>query len=267
MSYRRRRAPVSTLRARLQERLSERDFSEEGDLLIPDDEPAARKPFFLLGALQTMFRYFPLKLTIAVALIFVVALVSKSGYGWGAPLLRGLRFVVEWDLDPGILVEQAEPAYRNLVGERALPAFRPEGQLTGGGVLPFAGELRSGFGLRDDSESGIAVMHYGIDLAAPQGTAVKAILKGRVDQVLTGSDNLVTVVIVPAPRWTMLYRGLAETAVEEGENVERGALLGSLGPAWGHDQSHLHLELRCDGQPVAPPASWTASFDTAAERT
>ena len=267
MSYRRRRAPVSTLRARLQERLAEEGFAGEEDLLISGEESADGKPFFLIGALQTMFRYFPLKLTIAVALVLMVALLGKSGYSWGAPLLQGIRFVVEWDLDPGTLVEKAGPAFRLLVKKRALPAFKPEGRLPGDHALPFAGELRGGFGLSGGGESGPARMHYGIDLAAPQGTAVKALLEGRVEQIITDRENLITIIIVPEPRWTMLYRGVADVAVKEGDRIEQGTLLGSLGAARRYDQPHLHLELRYDDQPVSPPAPWIAGFDTVAERT
>lgn len=267
MRYRRRRAPVSTLRAKLQQRLAG-EYTEENDpaVFLPD-EPAGRKPFFLVGALQTMFRYFPLKLAAALVLVFLVALLSKGGYLWGEPLLRGLRFVVEWDLDLRTMAEKAGTAFKFLSGDLDLPAFKMEGRLPGRGILPFAGELRDGFGLRIDPDSGREEMHYGIDLAAPKGTAVKALLSGRVERIVPGKGGSVTIVIVPEPGWTMLYRGVAAAAVEEGEIIEEGALLGELGPAGRYDQPHLHLELHFDGHPVPPPAGWTAGLTLSAERT
>ena len=267
MRYRRRRAPVSTLRAKLQQRLAGEDSEEKEPAVFLPHEPAGSKPFFLVGALQTMFRYFPLKLAAALVLVFLVALLSKSGYRWGEPLLQGLRFVVEWDLDLRTLTEKAGPAFKFLSGDLDLPAFKMEGQMPGQEILPFAGELRSGFGLRADPDSGREEMHYGIDLAAPEGTAVKALLGGRVERVVSGKGSFVTIVIVPEPGWTMLYRGVTAAAVKEGESIGEGALLGKLGPAGRYDEPHLHFELHFDGHPVPPPAGWTAGLTLSAERT
>ena len=114
--------------------------------------------------------------------------------------------------------------------------------------------LKSGFGLRMDSKAGREQMHYGIDLAAPEGSVVRALLEGRVEQVISGKDGSVTVVIACEPDWTMIYRGIVAAGVKEGETIAQGAQLGSLGRPQCYELPHLHFELRSGGRPVAPPA-------------
>ena len=266
MRYRRRRAPVSTLRARLQQHLDGKEGVEEELVAICAEEPAAKKPFFLLGALQTMFRHFPLKLAAAAVLVFLAALLINGGYSWGEPLIQGLRFVVERDWDLHAWAEKGGSALNYFGGGLELPAFKMERALSGTEVLPFAGNLRSGYGLRTERDSGREEMHYGVDLSAPEGTAVKALSGGRVEQVLADKGSSATIVVAPGPGWTMIYRGVAAAGVKEGELIEKGALLGKLGRAGRYDEPHLHFELQFDGQPVPPPAGWTACFTLSAER-
>ncbi|NLA12341.1 MAG: M23 family metallopeptidase [Firmicutes bacterium] len=264
MRYRRRQAPVSTLRAKLQQRLEER--ADDGDDLL-GDQFAPAEPSFPVSVLQTMHRYFLLKLAGAAVLILLAAVLVKSGYSGGAPLLQALRFVVEWDLEPGALPEKAVPSFKLLLERLELPALKPQALLPAWREpLPLAGTLVSGFGLRTDAASGRETMHYGIDLAAPGGTAVRALQGGRVEQVGADREGGVVIVIATAPGWTMLYRGLQTSAVEEGEIIEEGARLGVLAGADRYEQPHLHFELRFQGRPVAPPPSWTDSFRTPVER-
>ncbi len=253
MSYRRRSAPVSTLRARLQQRLAEKESWDGKSDFSLDDSTAGPKPFFLVSVWKSMHRYLLVKITVAVVIVFTTALLIWGGYGWGAPLLRALRFVVEWDIKLDSFSEKVVPAFRLIWDNMELPSPEP-----GGASLPLAGNLGSGFGLREDAAAGRDQMHYGIDLTAPEGSAVRAVHAGRVEQVEVdaGDNDLYTVVIGAQSRWIMIYRGLAAVEVKEGDTVEPGMLLGKLGPPRRYDLSHLHFELRCDGRPAAPPDEW-----------
>jgi murein DD-endopeptidase MepM/ murein hydrolase activator NlpD len=269
MIFRRRSAPVSTLRTKLQQRLVERESAAGDDeaFELSEQFADAGKDPFPGNILGMMHRHFMLKLIAAVALVLLAAVLLRGGYSGGEPLLGVLRFVVEWDLDPGILTEKGGPAFRLLLDRLELPAIKPQALiLPGRESLPLAGTLVSGYGLRADPGSGAAEMHYGIDLAAPEGTAVRALQEGRVEQIITERHGPVVVIIATEPGWTMLYRGIKEAVVKEGEALEKGALLGVLGPAWHHEGPHLHFELRFGGRPVAPPAPWTESSFTPAER-
>jgi murein DD-endopeptidase MepM/ murein hydrolase activator NlpD len=256
MSYRHRSAPVSTLRARLQQRMAEKNSWHEKSDFSLDDSTAAPKVFFLAAVWRSMHRYLLVKITVAVVIVFTAALLIWGGYSWGAPLLQALRFVVEWDIKMDSFSEKVVPAFRLIWDNVELPSKEP-----GGISLPLAGRLESGFGLRTDSAAGQDQMHYGIDLTAPEGAAVRALLAGRVEQVeIVAGKDLYTVAIGAGSGWIMIYRGLAVVEVKEGETVEPGTLLGKLGPPRLYELPHLHFELRCDGRPVAPPDDWIARF-------
>ncbi|HOJ83163.1 MAG TPA: M23 family metallopeptidase [Bacillota bacterium] len=257
MIYRRRRAPVSTLRARLQQRLAEKEGWDEKSDSLPDDSISTPKPFFLLSLWKSMHRYLLVKITVAVVILFAAALLTWGGYGWGEPMLRAMRFVVEWDLKPDSFSREVVPAFRLIWDNMKLPSQEP-----GGASLPLAGKLCSGFGLREDAAAGREQMHYGIDLAAPEGSAVRAFHPGIVEQIsaVAGAEDLHSVVVSVQPGWLMIYRGLTAVAVKEGDAVEAGTLLGKLGPPRLYDLPHLHIELRSNGHPVAPPEDWLARF-------
>lgn len=136
-------------------------------------------------------------------------------------------------------------------------AGAPAGALpTGLGPLawPAVGALVSGFGFRgqgDDPE-----YHQGIDIAAEAGSAVRAIAAGQVvgvDRSPAGSGE--EVIVAHAYGWTSVYRHILVPEVRVGEQVERGAVLGTLA-AGGDDGAAagglLHFELRQGDQPLDP---------------
>lgn len=109
----------------------------------------------------------------------------------------------------------------------------------------------SGYGQRGDE------MHAGIDLAAPEGTAVYAWESGRV-KMLAWPGRMdgygLTVVLGPHAdgRYT-LYAHLSQAFVHEGEQVQEGQHIGNVGRTagtraepdrtFGVSGSHLHFEI------------------------
>ncbi len=259
MNYRRRSAPVSTLRARLQQRLVEKSSREGNDAFFPGDEEREARPFSPAAVIKKMHRYLLVKITIAVIVVFIAAFLIQAGLSWGAPLLQALRFVVEWDLKPDFFSGKVIPAFQLIRENVELPLNGGEGA-----PLPFAGSLGSGFGLREDSASGREQMHYGVDLAAPEGTAVRALYGGSVESVEPGDGGEIpgAVVIDAGSGWSMIYRGLDALEVKAGDTVEPGTLLGKLGPPRLYDLPHLHFELRCGGRPLSPPREWLDLFES-----
>jgi len=95
-------------------------------------------------------------------------------------------------------------------------------------------------------------VHYGIDMAAPLGTAVYAAGKGRVafagSWILTGN----TVVIEHLPGVYSMYFHLNELLVKAGEMVEEGRQIGAVGMTGLATGPHLHWEITVAGVPVSP---------------
>lgn len=92
--------------------------------------------------------------------------------------------------------------------------------------------------------------HNGTDFAAEEGEEVQAVTGGTVTAIQ--DDGLMgTVVVVTSGETEWSYCGLARpVAVEQGETVTTGQVIGTVGelPAEQADQPHLHLEARQDGK-------------------
>lgn len=94
--------------------------------------------------------------------------------------------------------------------------------------------------------------HYGVDLAAPIGTPVRAAASGTVAHVwpngqLHGAGNAVSLRHDDGTTATLYYH-LADYAVQRGQRVAQGELLGHVGntdssPAGYTSTPHLHLEV------------------------
>ena len=86
--------------------------------------------------------------------------------------------------------------------------------------------------------------HAGVDLPAPTGTPVHAVMEGTVVQVRTwngtssGAGN--AVLVLHSDRRATSYLHLDEIHVAEGDRLERGEVLGTVGRS-GATYPHLHL--------------------------
>lgn len=98
--------------------------------------------------------------------------------------------------------------------------------------------------------------HNGIDLAAPEGTTVKAIAAGVVERV--ENDELMgnKIVIKHSGGMSSVYCNLATLpAFKAGDSVKTGQEIGKVGKSAiseREDEPHLHLELYVDDKAVDP---------------
>ena len=119
-------------------------------------------------------------------------------------------------------------------------------------VTPTGGLFTSGFGVRRDPVNGRAAFHAGLDIAAPPGRAVHATADGVV--VLAGphGDLGNAVMISHGFGLATRYGHLSATAVQAGQRVHRGDVLGYVGNTGHSTGYHLHYEVVKDGQAVNP---------------
>ncbi|MBD3271944.1 MAG: peptidoglycan DD-metalloendopeptidase family protein [Elusimicrobia bacterium] len=121
-------------------------------------------------------------------------------------------------------------------------------------IWPLEGRITSPFGAHriynhryDDPR-----YHTGIDIAAAEGTAVKATNSGRVilaqDLVLPGK----TVVIDHGQGVLSIYKHLATISVQEGAMIAQGTVIGTVGSSGLATGAHLHWEMRVHAIPVNP---------------
>lgn len=146
------------------------------------------------------------------------------------------------------LLENIE-AYTSLIDEylRNYPTLMP---VTGGVIT-------SGFGNRRDPINGSIAFHDGVDIPAPQGTPIMAAGGGTVTFVgwRNGWGNVVF--IDHGFGIVTLYSHNSRNAVEEGQRVERGDIIGYVGSTGRAISPHLHYEVHVNGRAVNPvPFIW-----------
>jgi murein DD-endopeptidase MepM/ murein hydrolase activator NlpD len=106
---------------------------------------------------------------------------------------------------------------------------------------------------------GYAHFHTGIDLGVPMGTPIHAAEAGQVIQaagetnalgMLVGYGNLVR---IQANSGRVDYYGhMTAFAVERGDVVQAGQVIGFVGSTGYSTGPHLHFEVRVNGTPVDP---------------
>jgi murein DD-endopeptidase MepM/ murein hydrolase activator NlpD len=113
---------------------------------------------------------------------------------------------------------------------------------------PVRGRVISGFGKKPDGER-----NDGINLAVPEGSAVKAAEDGTViyaGNELKSYGNLV--LIRHANGWVSAYAHNSELKVAKGDQVQRGQVISLSGMSGGVTTPQVHFELRKDATPVDP---------------
>lgn len=122
-------------------------------------------------------------------------------------------------------------------------------------VAPAAGVISSPFGERSDPFTGERRFHAGVDVAAPRGTAIRAVRDGEV--IFSGwrrggagrivevrhADGLIT-----------SYAHAERTLVRAGQHVVAGEVVATVGSSGRASGPHLHFAAHRDGQVVDPMA-------------
>jgi murein DD-endopeptidase MepM/ murein hydrolase activator NlpD len=117
--------------------------------------------------------------------------------------------------------------------------------------------VSSPFGQRPDPMNKDKVeMHGGIDFAAPEGSAIQAVLPGTVRRVLTaeqsgGYGNKVEVVHKDGS--VSYYAHLKDISVKPDEQIGQGGMIGTVGSTGKSTGPHLEFGLRDrNGRPIDP---------------
>jgi murein DD-endopeptidase MepM/ murein hydrolase activator NlpD len=101
-------------------------------------------------------------------------------------------------------------------------------------------------------------IHTGVDLAAPQGTAVRAAAGGLASVAYDPIGAGLFVAVAFGEDTRVLYCHLSLAAVRDGERVVAGQVIGEVGSSGLATGAHLHLEVQVDGRAIDPVA-WLAS--------
>lgn len=116
--------------------------------------------------------------------------------------------------------------------------------------------VSSRFGMRSDPFTGHPAFHNGVDLAAPEGTPVKAAAAGEVIFVGTRDYYGNLVVLKHENGYETWYGHLKTSFVLLNQRVNSGYILGEVGSTGRSTGPHLHFEVRKNGQARDPVPYW-----------
>lgn len=126
--------------------------------------------------------------------------------------------------------------------------FKSDEEIT----VPVHGEITSEYGNRTNPVSGEYLMHSGVDIAADQGTEIRAAYSGIVSEVGSNSVGGNYISLVHRDGSETLYCHCSKIIAEKGDVIRAGeaiALVGSTGRSTG---PHLHFEITVDGKTEDP---------------
>ena len=130
---------------------------------------------------------------------------------------------------------------------RITPSYR-------GGALPWptSGTVNSEFGMRQHPQFNTRIKHTGIDIAAPIGTPVISVAAGEVLFAgwLRGYGQVI--IIDHGGNLTTVYAHLSRMDVRENQSVSAGQAIGGVGSTGISTGSHLHFEVRINGDARNP---------------
>lgn len=89
--------------------------------------------------------------------------------------------------------------------------------------------------------------HQGIDIAAPKGTAVLAVVAGRIQRLKNGGNGGKQIWLIDeAEQRTFFYAHLDRQLVAVGDRVTAGSVIGTVGNTGNANRTrpHLHFEIQ-----------------------
>ena len=178
----------------------------------------------------------------------LLASIEKSSVGTGGPLIPMDEAAAGLEPNAGLTVSLAglNDQWGRLFAlqevRRILPLTPPLGQFW----------ISSAYGERKDPFTGEKSHHAGVDLVAPLGSGIRATAPGRV--VFAGKRDGYgrTIEIDHGQGITTRFAHLSKVLVEDGQHVERGQKIGTLGNSGRSSGPHLHYEILSWDQTLNP---------------
>jgi len=117
---------------------------------------------------------------------------------------------------------------------------------------PVRGYISSRYGWRTSPFTGARQFHSGLDIAAPQGTPLRAAMAGRVSATGYDVNSGNYVVISHHSGYRTFYGHLDVIRVKAGEFVNEGQRIGDVGSTGLSTGSHVHFTVFKNGVTVNP---------------
>ena len=124
-------------------------------------------------------------------------------------------------------------------------------------TLPLEGmssaQTGASVGLKHNPLYDVDIRHEGLDLVAPQGSAVRAAADGVVRDVIRSNKGLGNIVVIDHRNgYRTRYALLGDISVSQGRTVKRGQKIGTVGISATAFAPHLHYEVLQGGKVLDP---------------
>ncbi|MDR1024516.1 MAG: M23 family metallopeptidase [Treponema sp.] len=119
-------------------------------------------------------------------------------------------------------------------------------------IYPVRGVLSSPYGWRIDPIANVERFHSALDLAAPQGTPVKASLDGRVSRVAVNSAYGNYIILTHQGGYQTLYAHLSVVSIRQGDWVSQNSKIGEVGSTGYSTGPHLHFSVFRNNKAINP---------------
>lgn len=132
--------------------------------------------------------------------------------------------------------------------------FDANGQIRHAGAMemPVAGHITSAFGWRFHPILGFTRMHKGVDIGAPYGSPIAAAIDGTVSFAGWHGGHGKFVELAHGGNISTGYGHMSRIAVQPGEHVRRGQVIGYVGMTGLTTGPHLHWEVIKNGVAINP---------------
>jgi murein DD-endopeptidase MepM/ murein hydrolase activator NlpD len=134
---------------------------------------------------------------------------------------------------------------RDLDRQESLAAATPS-------IWPTFGWLTGTFGARPDPLTGEPAFHQGLDISTEKGEPVHATAAGTVESASYAGEYGNLVVLSHDYGLTTRYGHLSRFAVQHGDKVQRGDVIGYVGATGRATGPHLHYEILANGRLINP---------------
>jgi murein DD-endopeptidase MepM/ murein hydrolase activator NlpD len=141
---------------------------------------------------------------------------------------------------------------RALIGA-ALELVSPERRWSGSFAMPVQGRISTEFGLQRYVNGKFDYRHRGVDVACPEGRAVRAAADGVVS---LADDSFIlhgqTVILDHGQGVSTLYLHMSAIEVRPGQSVQQGQVIGRVGATGVATGPHLHYAVYVHHEAVDP---------------
>lgn len=234
----------------------------------PDDTPLERLADSI--AYQDGVFSFTIPKDDVVWSVWIGGRIEADGVGMSVHYLEEESAAGSWERGRTYQFEAADGPYDSLTMTAAVDGAEKDIDLTdylperGGEVAPAGettvftwpvqegGTISSSFGSREKPGGQGAIFHNGLDIASVEGSVVLAAADGTVRGIGFSASEGNFLRIDHGNGLETFYAHCRNFAVQEGDSVQAGGMIGTVGSTGMSTGPHLHFEVRQDGEAQDP---------------